>query len=314
MRFGSCFAGIGGFDLGLEAAGMVPVWQIELGEYGRAILARHWPEVARYAAIEEVPKLDPVDIICGGFPCQDISVAGKQDGIFGDKSRLWFEMLRVVQEVRPRWVLVENSPALRTRGADEVLSGLEGLGYACWPLVVGAYAVGAPHRRERVWIVGYAGSERRPASEIREVRTGGRSAEFASDLADAGITGCEGIGLERVFNSIGSPLGSNTNGRHRSVEYPSSSGLEGPRKRLPRRWPTGPVEPQHSWEPPRAVEFPVGRGVNGFSRRLAERRRQRELEALGAAVVPQVAEAIGRAIMRVDRELNQSLAGDLEWL
>jgi len=316
MRLGSCFAGIGGFDLGLEAAGFELVWQIELEEYSRSILARHWPEVARYAAIEEVPSLEPVDMICGGFPCQDISVAGKQVGLDGDKSRLWYEMLRIVHSARPRWVLVENSPALRTRGGDTVLGGLETLGYTCWPLVVGARHVGAGHRRDRVWIVAYAGGGRPPAPE-RIVPARGNCTYNPSDLAYAGITGCEGERFERILHAVRAPYGRHVDRRDYTVEHPESPRLEGPRKRLPRRWPASPVEPQHEWEPPRAVELPVGRGVNGFSGRLAERRRQRELEALGAAVVPQVAEAIGRAILRVDRAerlLQTSISDDLKWL
>ena len=97
-----------------------------------------------------------LSVVTGGFPCQDISVAGKGAGIDGARSGLWKEMHRVVDIVRPRWVIAENVPALRTRGIDRVLGDMERIGYDCWPLVVGADDVGAPHRRKRVWVVGMA--------------------------------------------------------------------------------------------------------------------------------------------------------------
>lgn len=157
LRIGSVFSGIGGLELGLERSGLGHVvWQIEIEPFCRAVLEKHWPEVARYEDVKTVTALPRIDVLCGGFPCQDISVAGKAAGIAGARSSLWFEMLRLVRELRPQWVLIENVPALRTRGADTVLEGLESEGYACWPLVVGAEDVGAPHRRRRVWIVAHA--------------------------------------------------------------------------------------------------------------------------------------------------------------
>lgn len=316
VKFGSCFAGIGGFDLGLEAAGFQPAWQVELSEYCRGVLARHWPDVARYDDVRAVPQfaLESVDLICGGFPCQDVSVAGKQEGLEGERSRLWYDMYKIIARIRPRWLVVENSPALRTRGADTVLGGLEEVGYSCWPLVVGAYAVGAPHKRERVWIVGYAGQQRRPAAQVREVRAGRGAAKRASDLADAGFTGCEGSGQQRVRDPIGEAQRDHAHGCDDALEYTKGPGLERPGKRLLRRWPVGPVEPQQWWEPPRTVERKVGSRADGLSGRMAERRRKREIEALGAAVVPQVAEAIGRAIQTVEameQATSQGLIKDI---
>lgn len=158
MRVLSLFSGIGAHDLGLEWAGMTIVGQVENDEYCTKILEKHWPKVNRWRDIRTVPakyfrRLKP-DLITGGFPCQDISVAGKQAGIVeGEKSSLWREMWRIIRAVRPDWVLVENVPALRTNGADGVLAALEAIGYACWPLVVGAEHLGAPHKRHRVLIV-----------------------------------------------------------------------------------------------------------------------------------------------------------------
>jgi DNA (cytosine-5)-methyltransferase 1 len=157
MTCGDLFAGIGGMSLGLERAGFAVRWQVEREPYCENVLARHWPHVARRRDVRfaGAGTLEPVDLIAGGFPCQDVSTAGKGAGIeAGHRSGLWREFARIVRELSPRWVLVENVPAVRRRGADLVLGDLEAAGYACWPLVVGARHVGAPHRRDRVWIVG----------------------------------------------------------------------------------------------------------------------------------------------------------------
>ena len=159
MRFGSLFSGIGGIDLGLEWAGFERSrWQVETDTFCQRRLARHWPDTPRFGDVRDcgASNLAPVDLIAGGFPCQDISVAGSGAGLHGARSSLWFEFLRVVYELRPRWVLIENVPGLRTRGGDTVLDGLGTAGYAAWPLVVGARHVGANHRRDRVWIVANA--------------------------------------------------------------------------------------------------------------------------------------------------------------
>jgi DNA (cytosine-5)-methyltransferase 1 len=302
VRVGSCFAGIGGFDLGLERAGFGIAWQIELQEYSRSILAKHWPSVPRFHDIRTAKYLPQVDLICGGFPCQDISLAGQGIGIDGNRSGLWTELHRLVLEGRPRWVLVENVAALRTRGADRVLTDLAEAGYKCWPLVVGAWAVGAGHRRERVWIVGYSHGERRPPGTPVPVQTGRRSAQFASDLADAGLTGRPRDGLGGVLDPIGPALGDHPVRRDREVEHPTGPGLERRRDRFV-GWPARPTEPQHGWEPPRTVKRALGGGAYGLPRRLAERRRKREIEALGNAVVPQIAEALGRMIIRFEQRV-----------
>lgn len=158
MRTLSLFSGIGGLDLGLERAGFEIVAQCEADPFARAVLRKHWPGVRCF---EDVRAMDAttldVDAVVGGFPCQDVSCAGRGLGIeHGERSGLWREFARIVREARPRWVIAENVPALRTRGADRVLGDLEAIGYTCWPLVVGAEHVGAPHRRHRVFIVAHA--------------------------------------------------------------------------------------------------------------------------------------------------------------
>jgi DNA (cytosine-5)-methyltransferase 1 len=163
IRVLDLFSGIGGISLGLESTGhFQTVGFCEVEPFPRRVLAKHWPDVPIFGDIRELRADDVfgrcghVDMVCGGFPCQDISAAGKGVGIEGERSCLWFAMLRIIREVRPRWVLAENVPALRTRGADTVLAGLEGAGYACWPLVVGAWSVGAPQMRNRAWLVAHS--------------------------------------------------------------------------------------------------------------------------------------------------------------
>lgn len=161
MTFGSLFAGIGGMDLGLERAGHRCLWQVEIDDYCRRVLARHWPSVMRYADIKEVDwdGVEHPEIICGGFPCQPVSVAGKRLAQFDDRW-LWPEFARCVRDLRPRYVVVENVAGLLIRGLDDVLGDLAALGYDaewdCFP----ASDFGAPHQRQRIWIVANADGER----------------------------------------------------------------------------------------------------------------------------------------------------------
>lgn len=161
MNVGSLFSGIGGLELGLERAGMKVAWQVEKDDFCRKVLAKHWPDVRSYEDVREVgaDELEPVDLICGGFPCTDISVAGKGEGLDGAESGLWFEFARIIRELRPRYVLVENVSALTIRGLDQVLGCLAEIGYDAEWTVLPATEVGAPHRRERVFIVAYPNGE-----------------------------------------------------------------------------------------------------------------------------------------------------------
>ena len=158
MRFGSLFAGIGGFDLGLERAGMECVWQVEIDPFCRKVLEKHWPNVRRYEDVRTVGKhnLEPVDLICGGFPCQDISNVGERAGIAGERSGLWSEFYRIIRELRPSIVIIENSIALLIRGLHRVLCDLAACGFdAEWqPVLASDFTL--PHRRERLFIVAYA--------------------------------------------------------------------------------------------------------------------------------------------------------------
>lgn len=156
------FSGIGGFSLGLErTGGFETVAFCEIEEFPRQVLAKHWPGVPIY---DDVRTLNAVrlaadgiaaNVICGGFPCQDISSAGQRAGIDGQRSGLWSEIARLIGEIRPRYVIVENVARLLADGMGRVLRDLSWLGYDAEWSVVPASAVGAPHRRDRVWIVAY---------------------------------------------------------------------------------------------------------------------------------------------------------------
>ena len=151
------FAGIGGFDLGFERQGYEIRWQVEKDRYCQRVLQKHWPLGERFEDVRDcgAHNLTPVDVITGGFPCQDVSDAGKRAGINGDRSGLWSEMCRIIGELRPRFVLVENVPGLFVRGIDRVLGDLAEIGYDAEWQVISAADVGAPHLRKRVWIVAH---------------------------------------------------------------------------------------------------------------------------------------------------------------
>lgn len=242
LTVGSLFSGIGGFDLGLERAGHVVCWQVESDPFCRSVLARHWPHVRRYEDVRTVSpyELEWVDIICGGFPCQDVSHVGQKAGIDGARSGLWSEFVRIVRVVRPTYVLVENTTGLFARGFGQVLGDLASLGYDAEWSVLSACALGAPHPRERVFILAYADGERQEAGWAEGDERGYALAAW-------------GVGQEHLQAST-------WDGR-------------GPRR------PDWPDEPA------------VGRMADGIPRQLDR------LGALGNAVVPQVAEWIGRALL-----------------
>jgi DNA (cytosine-5)-methyltransferase 1 len=162
ITIGSCFAGIGGFELGLERG--IPnsktVWQIEQNKYCQTILQKHWPAATIYDDIREIDydKIQTVNIICGGFPCQDISAAGKGKGIeHGDRSGLWRQMHRLINHIQPRVAVLENVPALlwKNRGMHIVLQDLASIGYDAEWCTISARQFGAPHLRKRVFIIAY---------------------------------------------------------------------------------------------------------------------------------------------------------------
>lgn len=179
LTIGSLFSGIGGLELGLEWAGFGPVlWQCEVDPFCRRVLARHWPQVTRFEDVTQPRRWPHVDLVCGGFPCQDVSSAGARRGIGGQHSGLWWHFAAVLEQVRPRFVVVENVASGGKRWLPYVRHQLHVLGYRTRALAVSAADVGAPHLRRRVFVVAHAHGHHKPAlSEHAEV--GGASAVVA---------------------------------------------------------------------------------------------------------------------------------------
>jgi DNA (cytosine-5)-methyltransferase 1 len=157
LRVGCCFSGGGLGDFGFELAGMQIAFQIEIDEYCQKLLKLRWPDVPKYKDIKTVrgKELPAVDVICGGFPCQPFSVAGNKRGKDDDRY-LWPPMRQIISEVKPSWVVAENVPGIVGMALDDVLSDLETEGYEAIPIIFPAHALGAPHKRDRVWIVAHA--------------------------------------------------------------------------------------------------------------------------------------------------------------
>jgi DNA (cytosine-5)-methyltransferase 1 len=149
------FSGIGGFSLGLERAGMETVAFCEIDESCHKILNKHFNGVPIHKDIRDFTGIE-ADVVCGGFPCQDVSIAGKQKGIKkGTRSGLWFEFKRIIKEVKPKYAIIENVERLRSNGLVRVLNDLREIGYDAEWHTIPASAVGAPHKRERIWIIAY---------------------------------------------------------------------------------------------------------------------------------------------------------------
>lgn len=163
LTVGSLFSGIGGLDLGLEQAGMKTIWQVEYDEWAREALNQNFPNTEKFKDVRDVGKhnLRPVDLICGGFPCQDVSqLKTGGEGLDGSKSGLWDEYKRIIRELRPAYAFIENVPNLIIRGLDRVLSDLAGLGYDAEWQTLRASSFGLPQRRKRFFVIAYPASNR----------------------------------------------------------------------------------------------------------------------------------------------------------
>ena len=204
----SLFSGIGGLDLAAELAGMVTVGQCEWADYPTRVLERHWPDVPRWRDIKtltgesfyEKTGLRTVDVISGGFPCQPFSVAGKRRGTEDDRY-LWPEMLRVIRELRPRWVVGENVAGIINMALDTVLADLENEGYEGGAVLIPACGVDAPHRRERCAIVGYAKHDGLFASTLARgaAASGGNKPEGSDEAGEPARTGLRGYGATLAY-------------------------------------------------------------------------------------------------------------------
>lgn len=279
MNVLSLFSGIGGLELGLERAGMTTVGQVEINEFNRGVLATHWPEVPKHDDVRTcvdwwrgVPR-PAVHLVCGGFPCQPFSLAGGRRGV-ADERWGWPWYFDVVRALRPRYVVVENVPAL-LRHADAfgwILADLASLGYdAEWDCIPAA-AVGAHHRRDRLFLVAYADSL---AGRLQPVAESGRGGPVVAGLDGAARLVADSPSDGWRAGRPGRPAGDDSD---RDAVAPT--GLEGPKV-----FRAGPERGEWPAEPD------VGRVVDGVSGRVDR------LRGLGNAVVPQVSEYVGRLVM-----------------
>lgn len=268
MKVLDLFSGIGGFSLGLERTGGFETTAFcEIEPFCQQVLRKHWPVVPIYDDVRELSRdrLDAdgvgrIDVICGGFPCQDISVAGKGAGIEGERSGLWSEFARLIGDLRPRYAIVENVSALLGRGLARVLGDLAEIGYdAEWHCIPASY-VGAPHRRDRLWVLAYPDCVRQlqPKRLIQDEWR--RSCNGSQIVADA--NGARG---------------------HRDEEHKICARGHAPKLRAP-------IRKSNQW----SSEPDVGRVANGIPQRVDR------LKSLGNAVVPQIPEMIGRAILEAE--------------
>jgi DNA (cytosine-5)-methyltransferase 1 len=270
MKVLDLFSGIGGFSLGLERAGMQTVAFCEIEPYARRVLAKHWPQVPCYDDIRTLTAERlaadgiAVDVICGGFPCQDLSVAGRGAGIAGERSGLWSHFARLIRELRPAYVIVENVSALLGRGLGRVLGDLAALGYNAEWHCIPAAAVGAPHHRDRVWIVADADGDGRQQAR--------RDASCSSPESCSGTANRIGYDGENVSDAARTGL----------AKRESITRNDGPKLTSVKRSDWWLSEPN------------VGRVADRVPFRVDR------LRCLGNSVVPQIPELIGRAILASD--------------
>ena len=301
------FSGIGGFSRGLEATGFFKTTRfVENDPYCQAVLRYHWPDIPVLGDIKNARRPDfpeRTDLVCGGFPCQPFSQAGKQHAQ-DDPRHLWPEMFRIIRELRPTWVCGENVTGLVRLGLDEVLTDLEGEGYATRPFNIPACATGAPHLRQRLWIIAHADSESEPDGNARQRQLGfgfvadpksvhgewpvqkrnsrGKPEKKAGDrsslMADPKSNFKDGLSRkpdeepDRRHTRLELECGSNGQSGRRpgpTLADPDSTGLK-----------------QDYW----SFEPEVGRLVDGLPNRVPQ------LRALGNSIIPQIAERIGYAI------------------
>lgn len=326
----SLFSGIGGLDLAAEWAGMEVVAFCEIEDYPVRVLKRRWSDVPVFGDVSALTgntlrergiRPEGIDCIVGGFPCQPFSVAGKRKGK-ADERFLWGEFNRLIGEIRPSWVVAENVPGIIGIALDDVLADLEGKGYGCLPFVYPASAVGAPHKRERVFIVAYRhepGLEGREGGELPE-----RASQFSvrescalgklwptPDCSDRRSAKSKQQGLsnavkgqnwptprefmykdsttDRNKSNIGEKVGGQLNPDWVECLMGFPVGWTDIDCEEPLPWPGWPAFmglPQYDYEPPRVT--------------AKSKNRSKRLKCLGNAVVPQQAYPIFRAIMEVE--------------
>ena len=248
-------------------------WFSEIDPYASAVLRKHWADVPNHGDVRNVGRgtVEPVDVLCGGFPCQDISNAGKRAGIDGERSGLWAEYARVIGELRPRYVIVENVSALLGRGLGRVLGDLAALGFDAEWHCIPASAVGAPHRRDRIWIVADSRQQRECSAHndgccVERGGPQGREQLVGDSGGGADVAYADEPRLERWLRA---------SLRECADEWPARSGSSC-------GW------DESLW----FAQSGMDRVADGIRNRVDR------LRCLGNAIVPQIAEIIGRAILK----------------
>ena len=283
MKVLDLFSGIGGFSLGLERGGMKTVAFCEFDKHAQLILKKHWPNVPVF---EDVRELDgkqfrgSADVVCGGFPCQDLSVAGKKAGFEGERSSLYREMLRIIGECLPRYAIFENVTGFITgeqgRWLAQFLYDLAEVGYDAEWHCISASELGANHHRDRIWIIAYPNDDGQLAPKIGQGISEGNDSDQEGQKPTSKSKGLFGEGI--LANANGKRCERFAKIAHhlkQQVEFVRSDTAERGRFDL--------------------SQPPLLGANDGISRRLDRIRR------LGNAVVPQIPEAIGRAIINYER-------------
>lgn len=303
MTHGSLFSGIGGFDLSAQWMGWTNVFQCEKDEWCRKVLGKNFPDVKRYSDIKEFNAKEyegQIDVISGGFPCQPFSVAGKQLSKEDDRY-LWPEMLRIIREIKPSFVVCENVPGIIKLALDTVLSDLENEGYTTETFIIPACAKNAWHRRDRIWIIAYAHGN----GEMVQRRYGDRdnkkrdSKEKVQEQEDI-FVGTDSTDYERISTNATS-IGREQSGasRERRTGFENNNSDNGSittntnSERLEECGQSGTVSEEHItprcdswWE----TEPRMDRVVDGLPNRVDR------IRGLGNSIVPQIAYEIFKAI------------------
>ncbi len=293
MRHGSLFSGIGGFDLAARWMGWENVFQVEKDKHCRAVLEKNFEGVKRYGDVREFGKEEfkgGIDIISAGFPCQPFSVSGKREGKSDDRY-LWPECVRVIREFRPTYFVGENVTGIISLALDQVLSDLEVEGYTTETFVIPASALGAWHKRERVWILAYSTSDAKavcPSGDYGPKRGISKVLEPENLQRQDGSSHAEG--LTAVCSDV-----SNTNDVRRKKPRALGQSIHPTKAEI--RQTVGAIHDrfQHLWQ----SEPAVGRVVDGLPNRVDR------LRGLGNSLVPQIAFTLFQAIEALDNQ-NQA--------
>lgn len=306
------FSGIGGFSLGLDrTGGFETIAFCEIDPECQKVLNKHWPEVPLFVDVTTLSwksSWDKIDVICGGFPCQDISVAGKQKGIKnGTRSGLWFEYKRLIGEIRPSYVIIENVAALRSNGLVTVLQDLWTLGYDAEWNIISARDIGACHLRERIWIIAYPNGQR---IRVEPRGSSGKSGEDTGKLAHNGEKGTSSHSMRKGLEGSDVSSSSSTD---REAEL-SDNGITGIGTKAPNThyirfgkpfaskeiksqwWAEASASQRDWWE----AQPRVSGIYDGIPSRPYESHRKQRIKQLGNSIVPGIAEVIGNQILEYE--------------